>query len=348
MNVPNVSRSTLDTQALAEQLSNRDKATVVAETVLCVILNITALFSNAFLCWAVYNNHRLRRVTNIYVLVLAVTDLLTATLVMPFLCSVTIHGKWDFSWVTCQFQAYWCVVLAYTGQLMFPLTAINRCVRVLRPRLYAKLFVKKNILLSIAVVSVFAFTAPLPYLLRGHKFGFHPGMMICFYTIENTREKQAIYRMVFFTILPMLIVACCYMRIYSSVKQHAKRLQNAQDHAASENRRRRPQNTPSAVAASSHKLSLDDILMTKTLFSIIFAFFVCWTPLYIVTAIDTEYEQFCLPRQAYFFATYLVGVSSIANPVIFTYMSATFREECKKLINLIELNRSCEIGTIEG
>lgn len=300
------------------------KNPVAVETTVCVVLNITALCLNAFLCWAVYNNHRLRRVTNIYVLALAVTDLLTASLVMPFLCSVSIHGRWVSSWFACQFQGYWCVVLAYTAQLMFPLTAVNRYVRVLHPRIYMKLFVQKYILISIGIVSTLALCAPLPFLLRGHEFGFHPGMMICFYTIENAREKQAVYRIVFFTILPMMIVTYCYLRIYRVVRRHATK---------------RPQNVEEAATVPSNKLSVDDIVMTKTLFAIIFAFFVCWTPLYIITAIDTAHGEFRLPRQAYFFATYFVGLSSIANPFIFGYMNATFRDECKKLLSFIGLKR---------
>lgn len=320
----NVSENDFAIFNLTIQLFTRRKPTVAVETTACVVLNITALCLNAFLCWAVYNNHRLRRVTNIYVLTLAVTDLLTASLVMPFLCSVSIHGRWVSSWFACQFQGYWCVVLAYTAQLMFPLTAVNRYVRVLHPRIYMKLFVKKYILISIGIVSTLALCAPLPFLLRGHEFGFHPGMMICFYTIENAREKQAIYRIVFFTILPMMIVTYCYLRIYRVVRRHAtKRLQNVEE----------------AATVPSNKLSVDDIVMTKTLFAIIFAFFVCWTPLYIITAMDTAHGEFRLPRQAYFFATYFVGLSSIANPFIFGYMNATFRDECKKLLSFIGLKR---------
>lgn len=342
----NDSHDTTDIKFLAEQLSNRRMATVVVEAALCVVLNIAALFSNAILCWAVYVNNRLRRVTNIYVLVLAVADLLTASLVMPFLCSVSIYGSWSFSWLVCQFQAYCSVVLAYTAQLMFPLTAINRYVRVLRPRIYKKLFVKKYILLSFAFVSICSICAPLPYLLQGHKFAFHPGMMICFYTIENTREKQAIYRIIFFTILPMVIVTFCYLRICSAVKQHTKRLKNTEHPASSDTPPRRLKDTPEANTAPSLKLSLDDILMTKTLFAIIFAFFVCWTPLYVITAIDTANEEFRLPRQAYFFATYLVGLSSIVNPIIFGYINATFRDECRRLVKPLQWKKSRNVRDI--
>ena len=213
-------------------------------------------------------------------------------------------------------------------------------------------FVRKYTLLSIIVVSLCAIIAPLPYLLRGHTFTFHPGMMICCYAIENSREKQSIYRIVFFTILPMVIVAFCYFRIYNSVKKHSKmelyRITN--DSLAMETKVHRLGNVPdmTVTSISSNRLSLDDISMTKTLFAIIFAFFVCWTPLYIITAIDTTNGAFDLPRQTYFFATYLVGLSSIINPLIFGYMNATFREEYKMLIKAMGLKRPLQVRAVDN
>ena len=46
-----------------------------------------------------------------YVLVLVILDLLTALVVMPFMCSSGISVRWDFSDFLCQLQAYSCVVL---------------------------------------------------------------------------------------------------------------------------------------------------------------------------------------------------------------------------------------------
>ena len=244
---------------------------------------------------------------------------------------------------------------------MFPLTAINRYVQVPVPcpRIYSKLFVRKYTLLSIIIVSLCAIIAALPlYLLRGHSFTFHPGMLIFFYATENSREKQSIYRIVFFTILPMVIVALCYFRIYNSVKKHSKMVHsvrtdlhhNTNDSFAMETKVHRLDNMPDMTVTSitSNKLSLVDILMTKALFAIIFAFFVCWTPLYIITAIDTANGAFDLPRQAYFFATYLVGLSSIINPLIFGYMNATFREECKMLTKALGLKMSLQVRAVDN
>ncbi|XP_022788831.1 melatonin receptor type 1A-like [Stylophora pistillata] len=329
----NLSMNSLDTEVLASQLSNRSKSTAAVETTFCVVLNILALFLNTILCWAVYNNERLRRITNIYVLALAATDLLMAILVMPFLCDVSVNGGWTLNWFACQFQGYWCAVLAYTAQLLFPLAAINRYTRVLHLKIYATIFNdKKYILLSIVVVTLCALTAPLPYLLRGHEFAFHPGMMICFYTIANTREKQALYRIIFFTVLPMVVVTFCYIRIYRTVKRHTKRLQNNME--------------TSAAANATNKLSSDEIVITKTLFAIVLGFFVCWTPLYTITSIDTAFEGYRLPRQIYFLATYFVGLSSIANPIIFGCMNASFREECKNLIGALRQEHTDRVRNI--
>lgn len=331
----NLSLSSLDTEVLASQLSNRSKSTAAVETTFCVVLNILALLLNMILCWTVYNNERLRRITNIYVLALAAADLLMASLVMPFLCDVSVKGGWTFNWFPCQFQGYWCAVLAYTAQLLFPLAAINRYTRVFHPKIYFTFFNdKKYILLSIAVVSLCALTAPLPYLLRGHEFAFHPGMMICFYTIANTREKQALYRIIFFTVLPMLVVTFCYFRIYRTVIRHTKRFQNNVTTSAVRN------------ASATNKLSSDEIVITKTLFAIVLGFFVCWTPLYIITSIDTAFEGYRLPRQVYFLATYFVGLSSIANPIIFGCINASFREECKNLIDALRQRHTDRVRNI--
>lgn len=339
-NMSNISLELRHVEALLHNLSNRSKTTVVVEATLCIFLNISALLLNAFLFWKVYFNDRLRRATNMYVLVLVVLDLLTALVVMPFMCTSGISGRWDFSDILCQFQAYSCVVFAYTTQLMFSLTALNRWFRIFRPRLYATLFAKKYIWLSVVFVFVCSISAPLPYLLQGHKFVFHPGMMLCFYTIDNSREKQAIFRIIFFTILPMIIVTCCYLQIYRAFKKHAKRQESTEDNAApSMSTTRRIRASQAEARSPCSKMTFEDILMTKILFAMIFAFFVCWTPLYVMTAIDTANDEFSLPRQAYFSATYFVGVSSVANPLIFGCMNAAFRRQCKQMVSPLDLRR---------
>lgn len=336
----NISPELRHVEALLHNLSNRSKTTVVVEATLCIVLNISALLLNAFLFWKVYFNDRLRRATNMYVLVLVILDLLTALMVMPFMCSSGISGRWDFSDFLCQLQAYSCVVFAYTTQLMFSLTALNRWFLIFRPRLYAKLFARKYIWLSLVFVSVCSICAPLPYLLQGHKFAFHPGMMICFYTIDNSREKQAIFRIIFFTILPMIIVTSCYLQIYLAFKKHSKRQKSTEDHAVlSTSTTRRIRDNQAEARPSCGKVAFEDILMTKILFAMIFAFFVCWTPMFVMTAIDTANDEFSLPRQAYFSATYFVGVSSVANPLIFGCMNAAFRGRCKKMILPLNLRR---------
>ena len=71
-----------------------------------IALNIFSLGGNIMVCIAVYRNIRLRSTTNIYIIALAISDLLSAIFVMPFAAGVLISGRWPFGKVLCQVNAF--------------------------------------------------------------------------------------------------------------------------------------------------------------------------------------------------------------------------------------------------
>ena len=47
-------------------------------------------------CTAVYKNTRLRTTTNLYIIALAISDLMSGVFVMPFALGVLIKGEWVY------------------------------------------------------------------------------------------------------------------------------------------------------------------------------------------------------------------------------------------------------------
>lgn len=78
-------------------LQTRSEALTIVESGLMIALNILSLIGNIMVCIAVYRNTRLRTSTNIYIVALAISDLLSAIFIMPFAAGVLISGRWPFS-----------------------------------------------------------------------------------------------------------------------------------------------------------------------------------------------------------------------------------------------------------
>ena len=75
--------------------SSRDIVLVVVESCIFLALDLAALVGNALVCVAFHRKSSLRTVTNNFIVSLALTDLLMATLVMPPLTSSSISDEWS-------------------------------------------------------------------------------------------------------------------------------------------------------------------------------------------------------------------------------------------------------------
>ena len=66
------------------KFDTRSQVTVAVTTWLLVMYICMAIIGNLFICLALYRNRRLRTVTNLYVMALAVGDIFIATVVFSF------------------------------------------------------------------------------------------------------------------------------------------------------------------------------------------------------------------------------------------------------------------------
>ena len=80
-------------QSVNSEMPDNGKGVMIFEACICLLMNAVALTGNLLVCFAVYKNSRLRTTTNLYIVSLAGTDLLSATLVMPFTAGVLITRK---------------------------------------------------------------------------------------------------------------------------------------------------------------------------------------------------------------------------------------------------------------
>ena len=127
-------------------LESGSTALKVIEAGAMIALNILSLLGNILVCLSVYRNSSPRTTTNLYIIALAVTDLIAATLVMPPATGVLIAGRWPFGETACQIHAYFSLFVVYVSPVTMGLTALNRYIRICKSnQKYSLYFSKKNL-----------------------------------------------------------------------------------------------------------------------------------------------------------------------------------------------------------
>ena len=162
-------------------LESGSTALKVIEAGAMIALNILSLLGNILVCLSVYRNSSLRTTTNLYIIALAVTGLIAATLVMPPATGVLITGRWPFGETACQIHAYFSLFVVYVSPVTMGLTALNRYIRICKSNQQYNLYFSKKksrILLGSAWTFV-ALYILIPRLTGLQDFHFVPNYAAC-------------------------------------------------------------------------------------------------------------------------------------------------------------------------
>lgn len=90
---------------LSHELTIRSEVLVRTETVLFAVINVAAVFGTPLTFYAVYRKRGLRKIPNMFVIALAVSNILMCTSCMPITVASIFHGSWIFGETVYRFQA---------------------------------------------------------------------------------------------------------------------------------------------------------------------------------------------------------------------------------------------------
>lgn len=314
----NVSQPNVAPANFPNTLMNRSTLQVVADVGPLFIINLAAFFGNTLLCIAFIKNNHLRSVTNIFVLTLAVSDITMSLTCMPLSEGSLIAGEWIFGDLLCHFQGFLAHFLAFLSLQMMALTAINRYFRVVKPDLYKKIFTPRYttlMIISATLLSV-GILASITFGQHGNLFVFQPGKTICvnLYRTMLRTQVYTIFSCIAFVFLPAVVIIWCYAKVFRSIRRHFRRL------AARK-----------VSSASVNSLNPAEVVVTRTVFAIVIAFFLCWIPCIVIDLVDIMRDDW-FDRRVYLAYTYFAYTSSAINPVIYGIMNRSFRVEYLKLL----------------
>ncbi|XP_031556400.1 5-hydroxytryptamine receptor 4-like isoform X2 [Actinia tenebrosa] len=308
-------------ERLSSLLRSRSPTTIFFESFFIILIDLTALVGNVLVCFVFYKKPMLRTITNVYIGALAISDVLISVLVMPCTAMIFIKGEWIFTDVVCQYQGFVVLLLAWASLHIMTLTAINRYYRVVRPNVYTKWFsIKSSIVMICSTLVIIIIVIVIPIAGAWSHFTFRPGKGTCFMTFnksfKTTRMVYIAGVVLFYSVLPMIIIFICYYKVLKTVKNHTTVI-----HPSFKN----PLQKREQARATS--MSVREVNVTRTLFCMVVGFVVCWIPVIIVEMLNSFLGTASLPRGAYLCYLYFAYISSALNPIIYGVMNKTFRRE---------------------
>ncbi|XP_069690261.1 probable G-protein coupled receptor No9 [Periplaneta americana] len=226
--------------ALLEQVAWDDPG-LIASLVVLLLINVMVIVGNCLVIAAVFMSSKLRSVTNLFIVSLAVADLMVGLAVLPFSATWEVFKVWIFGDVWCSIWLAVDVWMCTASILNLCAISLDRYVAVTRPVTYPSIMSSGRAKLLIAGVWVLSFVICFPPLVgwkdkredppsnsSGSLFGSRPltpppALQVpapCPWICELTNDAgYVVYSALGSFYLPMLVMLFFYWRIYRAAVQ---------------------------------------------------------------------------------------------------------------------------------
>ncbi|KAM5227566.1 somatostatin receptor type 5 [Ctenodactylus gundi] len=286
-------------------------ARAVLVPVLYLLVCAVGLGGNGLVIYVVLRHAKMKTVTNVYILNLAVADVLLM-LGLPFLATQNAVSYWPFGAVLCRLVMTLDGINQFTSIFCLTVMSVDRYLAVVHPLRSARWRRPRVAKLASAAVWAFALLMSLPLLVFADV---QEGWGTC---NLSWPEPVGLWGAAFITYTsvlgffgPLLVICLCYLLIVVKVKASGLRAGSA--------RRRRSERK-----------------VTRMVVVVVLAFVGCWLPFFIVNIVNLAFTLPEEPASAglYFFVVVLSYANSCANPLLYGFLSDNFRQSFRKVLCL--------------
>ncbi|XP_065052799.1 melatonin receptor type 1A-like [Rhopilema esculentum] len=315
-----------------------------------LILVITGLLGNSFVCLVVFKTKVKKNSTNILIANLAIADLIQC-LNTGTIAATVISGKWLFGHIGCRISAYVMMCTVFASLYLLGLISINRFCNIKYPMNYHQLFSIKRTWIMVLLTWVAAFIASSPplYGLEFATYEFRPTRCLCSMDFHKSSRFFVSYTVI--SALPVFLIIVLYLQIFKIVRRSRRKV--TFDLKSSFGPRQygwKPETSTSQVSLKiigneRGKGQLSDLtdnnssktaygnsgmlMITIMLFVIILIFFVVYTPAMVVNALEMV-NPWKKPNVWVDISVTLLAFSNHAiNPIVYGFMNTQYRKAFK-------------------
>ena len=304
---------------LNSELPSRSLPVVITEASVCIALCIISVIGNSLVCMATCRNSNLRSTTNLYIIALAVSDLLCGIVAMPLASATLIFGRWVFGDALCQFQGFVDVFAYYVTPATLGLTALNRYMKIVKTSHYKKIFSprRSKIWLSCLWLS-FALYLLIVRVTNWIKIDFIQDYAVCSFDYP-TSESQIFHYCItvgLLFVLPLCVGIFSYYKIFLKTNKHQRNVVSSL------------RNCTNITVVSN---SLKETKVTRMLLILAAGFLCCWIPMWALV-LWFRFSPETSSRIAALLVTFLFYLSASINPIIYAFTNGEFQREFRKLL----------------
>lgn len=317
-------------------------------------------------CAAVVKFRHLRsKVTNFFVISLAVSDLFVAVLVMPWEAIAEVTGTWLFG----RFCGVWIAfdIMCSTASILnLCIISVDRYWAIASPFRYERKMTHRVAFVMIGVAWTLSILISfIPVQLNWHRDGGEDrpapppsrpstrgdlnGSAAAKSCVANLNRTYAISSSLISFYIPVLIMIATYTRIYriaqtqirriTSLERAAEHAQQHQGRGAARSAVRRP-NDEASLKSSFKK----ETKVLKTLSVIMGVFVFCWLPFFVLNCTVPFCDPPCISDTTFTVFVWFGWANSSLNPVIYAF-NADFR---RAFATILGCNRICSSNAVEA
>ncbi|XP_058831451.1 orexin receptor type 2-like isoform X2 [Topomyia yanbarensis] len=302
------------------------------------VVFIIGLVGNALVCIAVYTNHTMRTVTNIFIVNLAVADFFVILCCLPPTVVWDVTETWFLGQAMCKVIIYFQTVSVTVSVLTLTFISIDRWYAICFPLRYKPR--PERAWRSIAVIWLIGFLSDLPEFLvlttRRKKLRFDIKLFTqCVATWDKEKEKTFyIIKFVFLYLLPLLFMTVAYIQIILILW----RSDTIPGHRESRTQPCGIHSTRSTLNCVGNTSTMGQLRArrkaAKMLVAVVVMFAGCYCPVHMLNVARYSFNigQNDIVAVLSLFSHWLCYANSAANPVIYNFMSGKFRREFKNAL----------------
>ncbi|XP_071386159.1 somatostatin receptor type 2 [Centroberyx affinis] len=301
---------------------HQDKTSSVVITFIYFVVCGVGLCGNALVIYVILRYAKMKTVTNIYILNLAVADVL-CMMSLPFIAMQLALVHWPFGEALCRVIMTVDSLNQFTSIFCLTVMSIDRYLAVVHPiksTKWRKPRVAKLINLTVWGVSLLV---NLPTMI----FSGLNKVPVC--GIVWPEPQQVYYTaFMFYTFfvgffLPLAVICMCYLLIIVKVKS-------------------------SGMRVGSTKRKRSERKVTRMVSIVVAVFVLCWLPFYVfnITSVTSSIKSTSAVKSTFDFVVVLGYANSCANPILYAFLSDNFKKSfqnvlcLKKVAGLDEMERS--------